>query len=378
MINRIKINNFKILRNIESTLGCINILTGVNGRGKSSFLQVLLVLSQSWKSGENRLLLPNGCFKTLGSYSDIHNVYHVKEPISVTLCTDDEKEKVFDLQYKQDSEKQTLGSLSSFSVDGMIVGDDSMGGYELEDKNVSRLKDITLSSVSDYAALTQLKRILYVSADRKAVSYREEINETSTFLKPDGSNLLNILCQQGEEIIKSVEARMSEVFDGGLFKIEKKEKEIVFTLNSINDDNRYTPSNVGYGFSYLLLVITASVIAGTNDVLIIENPEAHLHPSAQTKIMQMLIRDAVTKQFQLFVESHSDHIVNTSLLEVKREESPCELKDLQILFFSTKEDVLGHTEAGVQNLQVTRKGRILNPPRQFCDQYALDLREIYS
>lgn len=378
MINCIKINNFKVLRNIDAKLSCVNLLTGVNGRGKSSFLQSLLLLSQSWKAGKNRLLMPNGNLKNLGTYADIHNVYHVEEPMAITICTDEEKENVFELQYKQDEEKKTLGSMTYFSVDGISMGDDTMGGYEKGKAVVSASEQISLSSVSDYAALAQLKRIIYVSAERDAAGYREEIDETSSYLHPDGRNLLNILYQQGEETIKKVEARMSEVFEGGKLKIEKNDKDIILTLNSANDDKSYTPSNVGYGFSYLLVVITASIIAKPNDILVIENPEAHLHPSAQARIMQMLIRDAVSKRFQLFVESHSDHIVNTSLLEVKREESPCGLNDLQILFFSTREDENGHSEANVQNLQITRKGRILNPPRQFCDQYALDLREIYG
>lgn len=378
MINSIKINNFKILRNIDAKLSCVNLLTGVNGRGKSSFLQSLLVLSQSWKVGENRLLMPNGSWKNLGIYSDIHNVYHKEEPMTITIGTDGEKENIYELQYKQDEEKNTLGSLTYFSVDGIIMGDDNMGGYEKDKTVILNSDDKSLSSVSDYAALTQLKRVLYVSAERIAANYREEIDETSSYMRPDGSNLLNILYLQGEDTIKKVETRMSEVFEGGRLKIEKRNKEIVLTLNSINDDKSYSPSNVGYGFSYLLMVITASIIAKSDDILIIENLEAHLHPGAQAQIMQMLIRDAVSKRFQLFVETHSDHIVNTSLLEVKREESPCGLKDLQILFFSTREDENGHSEASVQNLQITPKGRILNPPRQFCDQYAMDLREIYG
>lgn len=379
MINYIKINNFKILRNIDVKLSRVNLLTGVNGRGKSSFLQSLLVLSQSWKAGENRLFLPNGNLKNLGTYLDIHNVYHVEEPIAITICTDGEKEKVFELQYKQDEEKKTLGSMSYFSVDGISMNDNVMGGYKKGQPSASDSGQISLSTVSDYAALSQLKHIIYVSAERTAANYREDVDETSSYyLHPDGRNLLNFLYQQGEETIDKVESRMSEVFEGGKLKIEKREKEIILTLNSTDDDKSYSPSNVGYGFSYLLMVITASIIAKPNDVLIIENPEAHLHPSAQARIMQILIRDAVTKRFQLFVESHSDHIVNTSLLEVKREESPCELKDMQIIFFSSQNDVRGRSEASAQNLQITRKGRILNPPRQFCDQYSLDLREIYG
>lgn len=383
MINEIFVNNFKSLRNIDVRLSRVNILTGVNGRGKSSLLQTVLLLSQSLRKGENRLLLPNGDLKNLGSYINIHNVFHREEPLSIRFHSDKEDEKVFDLQYEQDTEKKSLGSLSSFSVNGVnmvLVGDDTMGGYNENGNGTSEELDenVTLSNVSDYASLNQLKKVLYVSADRVSARYREDINEVNTDLCPDGSNVLNVLSQQGEDVIKNVEKRMSEVFEGGRLHIEKNEKEIIMTLNSFNDSQRYSPINVGYGFGYLLFLITASVIAKENDILIIENPEAHLHPSAQSRIMRMLIRDAVTMKYQLFVETHSDHVVNTSLLEVKRTESPCKLDDMEIIFFSTGQDENGNMESRAQNLHVTNKGRIINPPRQFCDQYALDIREIYG
>lgn len=379
MISKIEIDNFKCLRNLNVDLGTINLLTGANGRGKSSCLQTLLLLSQTWRSGQYRLLTPNGEWKTLGNYDDIHNAYHKDEPITIKLYTDEVKENSFELQYSKNTEKESLGVLSSFVVDGNVVvnvEDEEMG--ELSDDNSEdNVQGKTLSSVNDFAALTQLRRLHYISADRKAAQYKERIDQTTVQLRPDGSNVLNVLGQQDDKMLENVETLLSEIFSGAMLALQKTDTDITLLLNSVSNGNLYRPENVGYGYGYVLQVILACSMAKKGEIVIIENPEAHLHPSAQSKLMAVLIRESMERHFQLFVETHSDHVVNAALLAVKREDSSCTNEDVEMLFFSERKDEDGHTEVKAQNLSITRKGRITNPPRMFCDQYAMDLRELY-
>ena len=71
MIRRIQIDRFKSLYHTPWVkLGRVTLLTGANGRGKSSFCQVLLTLSQTWRRGMMESLLPAGVWKDLGSYND--------------------------------------------------------------------------------------------------------------------------------------------------------------------------------------------------------------------------------------------------------------------------------------------------------------------
>ena len=53
MISRLKINNFKSHKDTEISLGNLTVLTGVNGCGKTSLIQALLLLRQSFL--KNRL-----------------------------------------------------------------------------------------------------------------------------------------------------------------------------------------------------------------------------------------------------------------------------------------------------------------------------------
>ena len=79
----------------------------------------------------------------------------------------------------------------------------------------------------------------------------------------------------------------------------------------------------------------------------------------------------IAKGVQVFVETHSDHIVNASLLAVRK--GVLTNEQMKILFFNRSDS---STDVIVSNLEVTSKGRVKNPPRKFCDQYAMDLRTL--
>lgn len=379
MINNISISNFKSLRDCSARISRINLLTGANGRGKSSFLQVLLLLSQSWRKGESLSLCPYGEWKNLGGYEDIHNVYHTEDTIDIKFSTDIDHEKELDLSYKQDKDNPVLGILDSFKVDGKkiatVMTDDMMSADDDDDV----VEEIEISAkVSDFITLNQLKRIFYISSDRIAAQHSEAYSSSAMTLSPNGANVVNVYHKQSDETKQEIQQRLSYVFEGAMIRVEPKDANLILTLNSSEDTHLYSPENVGYGYSYALQLILANVLIKSGDTMIVENPEAHLHPSAQARLMKMLIRDAKSKGYQLFVETHSDHVINTTLLEIKREDSPCTLDDVEILFFSNYRDENEHVSAKSENLNITSMGQISNPPEDFCSQYAMDLEELYQ
>lgn len=69
------------------------------------------------------------------------------------------------------------------------------------------------------------------------------------------------------------------------------------------------PVNVGSGISYLISVIISCLGAEEGSIVIIENPEIHLHPKAQSRLCEFLYFVSKSRR-QLFVETHSDHIFN--------------------------------------------------------------------
>jgi predicted ATPase len=120
-------------------------------------------------------------------------------------------------------------------------------------------------------------------------------------------------------------------------------------------------------------MLLSIIISQSGDSIIIENPEAHLHPQAQSRLMEYLVSVSKKKNVQCFIETHSDHIVNGLLVALK--ESRLDVDDAQILFFDRKNGE-GKPSVDVVNLQITQSGRVRRPPKGFCDQYGIDLRKL--
>ena len=124
------------------------------------------------------------------------------------------------------------------------------------------------------------------------------------------------------------------------------------------------PTNMGFGVTYALPVIVAGLIAGNGGLLLVENPEAHLHPAGQSEIGVFLATIAAAG-VQVIVETHSDHVLNG----VRRA-----IGDRQLLS-ATDATVYYFDAAGSepQELSFTERGSISAWPRGFFDQYQLDV-----
>lgn len=80
----------------------------------------------------------------------------------------------------------------------------------------------------------------------------------------------------------------------------------------------FTAKNVGFGLSYALPIIVAILSAQKDALLLIENPEAHLHPYGQAKLTELMCL-AAQAGIQIIIETHSDHIINGALVACKQE-----------------------------------------------------------
>lgn len=126
--------------------------------------------------------------------------------------------------------------------------------------------------------------------------------------------------------------------------------------------------NTGFGISYLLPIIVGILSAKPGAIILIENPEAHVHPKGQSILME-LVTLAVSNGIQIIIETHSDHIINGTLVNVKRKILRPE--DVAVYFFTRDEHL--HT-ARTHQLAVNSHGQIIRPPKDFFDQMQIDLR----
>jgi len=134
--------------------------------------------------------------------------------------------------------------------------------------------------------------------------------------------------------------------------------EIRYQFSSTHE---FKAENVGFCISYVLPLIVVILSAKPDSLILIENPEAHLHPKGQSKLAE-LIALAAQNGVQILVETHSDHIVNGTLVAVRKSETHqgIDPEKVKIHYFLQSDST-----TSVINLPVLEGGKIKNPPAGF-------------
>ena len=145
----------------------------------------------------------------------------------------------------------------------------------------------------------------------------------------------------------------------------KKDIDLISLQYYYGDSNPYRSTNFGFGISYTLPIIVAILSSPPETLIIIENPEAHLHPKGQAKMGELLAL-AASCGMQIVVETHSDHVLNGIRLIVYREK--VDPKKVKLHYFdSQKRGREFITE--VISPQIDRNGRIDKWPEGFFDEW---------
>lgn len=382
MITGLAIENFKLYRQrtMFDGLKPINVLTGINGRGKSTLLHTLLLPKQSLMESQwNNKLVLNGQYVELGNAVDVRNDKNSREnPIVFGYSTEEgELELLFD------ANSDTAQKLPVVSVNGKAV----MASTRL----TNFVTDEAGTAKSGLFRL--LKGISYIAAERKGPQLNYEpapeqgqmdakgeyapsllhLHKNDTF---DGEMLTGITDIFPEVEVDDIQDRslngmvnfwLTRMFDFTEVEAKYVEEANVYVLLISTSLKRKAskPTNVGFGYSYVLPILVAGMTATEGDILIVENPEAHLHPRAQSVLGKFMSWIARYKGVQLFVETHSEHIVNSFRVLIAQETLTPD--DVNILFFDE------HYEHFAERIEVDEKGHIRDWPEYFFDQEERDL-----
>jgi len=141
------------------------------------------------------------------------------------------------------------------------------------------------------------------------------------------------------------------------------------SYSGLTGSSSYRPTHVGFGLTYTLPIIVALVATPPGGVVLIENPEAHVHPRGQAALGELMCR-AADGGVQVLLETHSDHVLNGVRLAVKRK--LIDRHSLQLHFFSRQNDGTMIIESPV----VEAEGRLSRWPEGFFDQWDVDLDQL--
>lgn len=127
--------------------------------------------------------------------------------------------------------------------------------------------------------------------------------------------------------------------------------------------------DVGYGVSQVLPILVESALGPKGRMLLVQQPEVHLHPQAQAALGSFLATAAGSGAARYVVESHSDYIVDRVAMAVRDPNHPLKANDVSLLFFEAEE-----SGVRVHPLKFSDTGDVVDPPggyrRFFLDEQA--------
>ena len=117
-------------------------------------------------------------------------------------------------------------------------------------------------------------------------------------------------------------------------------------------------TDVGFGVSQVLPILVLLYYVPEGSIVLMEQPEIHLHPSVQSKLGDVILEVAKTREVQIIVESHSEHLLRRLQLHVAEEKVPS--SDLRLYFVHTNSGA-----AELSDLRLNEWGEIENWPDNF-------------
>ena len=117
--------------------------------------------------------------------------------------------------------------------------------------------------------------------------------------------------------------------------------------------------DVGYGVSQALLVITELLRPDAPPLFLLQQPEVHLHPSAQAALGSLFCQIA-NRERQLIIETHSDNLIDRVRMDVRDGIGALKPEDVSILFF--ERDGL---DVHIHSLEIDGEGNVNNAPDSY-------------
>jgi len=427
MLTHLKLENFKIWRSTGPVrLAPITLLLGTNSSGKSSLIQSLLLIRQTVNGDDPNLDLNLGNpdaedSVTLGQFKDVLCRHGA--------ATESTKSNQVGIEFRWsetgDAEGSTLfsaryrsGTAGSAELDYLRLGQDGQGfTVQRRKAGVYRLQlageRSSLKQSADYrpersfafsaatlnklgkraeairpigpALLNELGRIIYLGPVRR-LAQRDYVwaGRMPAHIGDDGAKAIDALIASGvarQEALKRSRTppAEAELFEQAIEWLREMKLADGLAVRALGRSARYellieqqgelsNIKDVGVGVSQVIPVIVATLFARPGHIVIIEEPESHLHPLAQSKLAELFSKVSLERGVQLVIETHSEHLFRRLQTLIARKDVT--LKDAA-LYFVEKQG----KEAKLRTLDLDDVGRIKNWPEFFFGDALGETRE---
>jgi predicted ATPase len=385
MITELHVSGYKSLHDVRLDCGGLNVLSGANAVGKSSLIQSLLLLRQSESNERISNLQLTGDLFRAGMAAEVVRIDAEELQIDLSLA----------------AEKLSFG----FPAPRPDIR---------EERWLKGNTQVDVSSDHALFSAPHTRRFAYVSADRIGASSSHHLVAQDELAGPVGSRgeytmaFLQKIGLEGESVSvhagweRSLPALYSEAsrctarfrnedvrqqryvvsvaewvlgwfFPETSYSLtsHKRLGVVESTMSNSKSAKEIRPENFGFGVSCALPFIAAGLGMAQSSLMLLENPEAHLNPRAQSDVGFFLAACAASGM-QIFVETHSDHVVNGIRVAAKRGWVDPSLVRFHHFTRSYDEDL-----TRVESMTCDERGRLSSWPRGFFDQIETDLSELF-
>jgi len=366
MISKLKLKNFKIYTDIEIELSNLTVLCGNNSCGKSTILQALLMLRQSLLKEDfqkDRLFLgEEDSLVQMGTKSDILNFYAPKSASIIIEIEDNNKKISFTSKELTDNEAVVNENIVLGTWNGKA---NALKTFSLFSKNFQYLSADRITPQSFYPSGNGS---FFGKDGRYAIHYLDKYGDRMV-----DKNLIHTASNKDQDtLLQQTNFWLSDISKGIIVSTKYTSTTNKVSLSYSYSDKSYTtpslnPQNVGYGVTYTLPIIVALLAAKSGDLLLIENPEAHLHPKGQISLA-MLIALVAQNGVQIILETHSDHIINGILLACKSYTDTHKGIDNKNVVIYQIEKYLEYMNSIFHTIELNENGRVFYPPVDFFDE----------
>lgn len=382
MLTELKLANFRIFDDeVTVRFRPITVFIGRNSSGKSSIIKFLLMLQQSIDSGKPQFLSPDGNKVNLGIFDELKNSLtqeqdlrfelsvqsfnHIPGAISEFLVEDIEPNA---LLYKTSAKVPYNERTNTGSIEYSLIDRNAGKNFAIAEDNI-REEFTFLDRVSTFKLAKDEEGTVHITMESGERVIREDAfrgrlrseirsirhldpvkgeSESIFLVSPPPTDYVG---QRGQHTLNHLHRMTSESGDGYEFILPYLQnvagiEGVVFDTLSKNvvqttATNKTTRANVlignyGFGVSQCLPIFVQGAIMSPHTMLMIEQPEAQLHPTAQLELGSFFADLWNRRNVASVIETHSGNI----LLRLRRLIATGDLspEDVSVAFFTFDED----------------------------------------
>jgi predicted ATPase len=419
MLTKLQVKNFKCFEDTgELELRPLTVFVGPNSSGKSSIVQFLLALRQTVESTDIRTAFaPNDGWVKLGSYPDFifrHEwqrkleamlEFHLLAPVrsgrrpdklllkvrwrynkKTTQIRLEESELVYNdgeftqLVVRKAREYEVI--LKSTLEDGKEERHEALPihfyDFAVRVKKGRKLTDLSRQVAHPLGRFTVmrivelgLRRLFYLGPLREFPQRSYVISgQAPSDVGVRGERSAEVLWfasrakKQRQQMLKNINQWVKAFGIAKEVKLERLGKSNQYQVLFVDAATNLSVNiaDVGFGASQLLPIIVQGFYAPPGSVLLIEQPEIHLHPKAQATLGDLLMEVVKTGVRQIIVETHSEHL----LARIQRRIAEQEFSHEQVAIYYFE---LTPNGTKIHRLELDKYGQLVEPiPEGFFEE----------